>query len=313
MKILVTGAAGFIGSHAAQALKATGAEVIGIDNFNDYYDVKQKQANKQLLKQDGIIVHDLDIRSEKASKFILKHKPGAIVHLAAMAGVRYSIEKPLLYFNTNVDGTANILAAAKEIRAHVVFGSSSSVYGQRRNAPFKETDRTDKQISPYAASKAAAELICRTHFLTTGLPVTCLRFFTVYGPRGRPDMAPYKFMKLLLEGKTITRYGDGSSARDYTYVGDIVSGIVAAVDAPNGFQIYNLGNSSPVTLNDFISTLEVVTQKKAKISQAPIPAGDVLLTFADISKAQAELGYSPQTSLREGLEKHYEWFMQSQD
>lgn len=308
MKIVVTGAAGFIGSHTAQALKAQGADVIGIDNYNDYYTPKQKRTNAKELQEQHIPIHELDIRSEETTKLIKEYQPDTIIHLAAMAGVRSSLEKPLTYLNVNVDGTQNILEAAKHANAHVILASSSSIYGKRHDAPFKETDRTDKQISPYATSKKAAELLCQTHTHNTKLPTTCLRFFTVYGERGRPDMAPYKFMKWILEETPITRYGDGTSQRDYTYVGDIVQGIIAATHNPNGFEIYNLGNNQPTSLNTFIATIEEITNKKATIKQQPVPTGDVPLTCADITKAQAQLNYQPKTSLKEGLTKQYVWY-----
>lgn len=230
-----------------------------------------------------------------------------------MAGVRSSLEKPLTYININIDGTLNLLEAAKQVNAHFILASSSSVYGKRHDAPFKETDRVDCQISPYATSKRSAELLCRTHTEITRLPTTCLRFFTVYGPRGRPDMAPYLFMKLILEEKPIKKYGNGITARDYTYVEDITQGILAAAMNPNGFQIYNLGNNYTITLNEFINTMQEVCNKQAKIQQENIPVGDVPLTCADITKAAAELRYNPQTRLKEGLQKQYEWFIQQRN
>lgn len=308
MRILVTGAAGFIGSHVCEALAKH--EVLGVDNFNDYYDPELKRQNAAVLKKQGITIKKIDIRDKRFLSLTKKFTPDVIVHLAAMAGVRYSIEKPLLYMNVNVDGTQHVLEAAKHTQAYVVFGSSSSVYGTRTNPPFSELDRIEQQISPYAASKAAGELLCRTHYLTTKLPVTCLRFFTVYGPRGRPDMAPRKFMEAILANKEITQYGDGTSARDYTYVEDIVYGVVQAVLRPNGFSVYNLGNDTPHELHHLITTIERVTQKKAKITHVEVPLGDVPLTCADIRLAQKELLYQPRTPLSVGLTKQYEWLTQ---
>ena len=312
MKLVVTGAAGFIGSHAAQAL-AQEHDVLGIDNVNDYYDQDQKRANIALIREDGVAFEERDIRDEKTQELIVDFSPDAIVHLAAMAGVRYSIQHPELYTDVNVNGTQRILNAAKATGAYAVLASSSSVYGARTEAPFKETDSVEEQVSPYAASKRSTELLANVHHHLTGLPVTCLRFFTVYGPRGRPDMAPYKFMRMIADGEQLTRYGDGSSARDYMYIDDIVSGIIGALENPGGYEIYNLGNSEVVDLNTFIQTIEDVMGREADIVQLPEQPGDVPLTSADISKAREHLGYDPQTSIREGLAAQYAWFREHRD
>lgn len=307
MKIVITGAAGFIGSHAAQTL-AEEHEILAIDNVNDYYDQSQKRANITILEEAGVAFEQADIREEHTQKRIEDYQPEAIIHLAAMAGVRYSIQHPELYTDVNVNGTQRILNAAKNTAAYAILASSSSVYGARTDAPFKETDSVEEQVSPYAATKRATELLANVHHHLTGLPVTCLRFFTVYGPRGRPDMAPYKFMRMIDNDEELTRYGDGTSARDYTYVGDIIQGITGALNNPDGYEIYNLGNNEVVQLNDFINTLEEVMGKQANIVQLSEQPGDVPLTSADISKAKKKLGYDPQTSIKEGLAKQYAWY-----
>jgi UDP-glucuronate 4-epimerase len=308
VKVFITGIAGFIGSHMAEALQARGDTVLGIDNFNDYYDPQQKRNNCDLLHAKHIAVLDMDLRSREAYDAIVWGAPDVIIHLGAMAGVRNSIAHPSTYMDVNVVGTQNILNAAAKCGSYVVAASSSSVYGDRTDVPFKETDRVDAQVSPYAASKRSMELICQVHTQLTGLPVSCLRFFTVYGPRGRPDMAPYSFMRRIMAGEPIEQYGDGTSARDYTYVGDIVAGILLAIDKPDGFQIYNLGHSSPVTLAEFIRLQEEVCGKKAILKKTAPQPGDVMHTYADITKAQQKLGFKPKTSLKEGLTKQHEWF-----
>jgi UDP-glucuronate 4-epimerase len=306
--VVVTGVAGFIGSHAAEAFKARGDEVLGIDNMNDYYNPAQKRQNVKEIAQKGITCNVCDVRSVEAYRLIVAFAPDVIVHLAAMAGVRYSLEKPTLYMDVNVVGTQNILDAAREVGAYVVAASSSSVYGDCKETPFNEEQEVNAQISPYAASKRAIELLANVHNHSTGLPISCLRFFTVYGPRGRPDMAPYKFMDAILKGKTIEQYGDGTTARDYTYVGDIVDGIVRCADRPDGFQLYNLGNSTPVSLREMIRTIEDACGVPANILLKPMQPGDVTITFADISKARTKLGYCPSTSFAEGIRKQHEWF-----
>lgn len=309
--ILVTGVAGFIGSNTAKKLLDQGERVIGIDNLNDYYNQNWKKENLELLKQNSnFIFHQLDIRELKALQNIAREeKIDAIIHLAARAGVRPSIADPILYEEVNVRGTVNMLEIAKEFEIkQFVFASSSSVYGNQKKIPFSETDSVDHPISPYAASKKAAELIAYTYSHLYRINAIGLRFFTVYGPAGRPDMAPYLFTEAILNDKAINKFGDGSSRRDYTYIDDIVSGVIAALDLDHPYEIINLGNNTPVSLNEFIETLEKITGKSMKINQMGMQPGDVDQTYADISKAQKLLGYDPQTSFEDGLSKFVEWY-----
>jgi UDP-glucuronate 4-epimerase len=308
--ILVTGAAGFIGSHAAEALRAAGYVVIGVDNFCDFYDRRWKEAN---LKTAKIDVEEIDITDGPAiSRLIGRVKPHAILHLAAMAGVRPSIERPVYYSKINVEGTTHLLQAAVENKvAKFLFASSSSVYGNQKKVPFSEEDDVNEPISPYAATKRAGELICHAYWHLYRMPISCLRFFTVYGPRQRPDLAIHKFTRLIAAGKSIPIFGDGSSSRDYTYVADIVRGIQAALERCDRYRIYNLGGSEPVTLSHLVSELENALGKKATIDRKPAQPGDVERTFADLTRSTAELGYHPQTPLTDGLLEFISWFRDS--
>jgi len=311
MKILVTGCAGFIGSHVAEELLKRGDSVVGVDNINDYYDVKFKKQNLEILKKyPGFVFYKEDICDYGALKKIFeKEKPDKIVHLAARAGVRPSIEKPLLYEEVNVKGTLNLLGLAKDCKVKsFVFASSSSVYGNQKKIPFSETDNVDNPISPYAATKKAGELLCHTYHHLYSMKIACLRFFTVYGPRGRPDMAPYLFVQGVMGGTPITKYGDGKSKRDYTFIADIVKGVIAAVDKELEFEIINLGNNKPVELNEFISIVEKLTGKKAVINSMPMQPGDVNITYADIRKAKKLLGYKPETGFEAGMQIFVEWY-----
>ncbi|MEM4755593.1 MAG: GDP-mannose 4,6-dehydratase [Candidatus Woesearchaeota archaeon] len=292
--ILVTGGAGFIGSHVADALLARNDKVIVVDNFNDYYDPKQKEENvKHNLKNKNYVLYRLDILDfEKLLAVCKKHPIDVIVHLAARAGVRPSIAQPRLYYEVNVLGTLNVLECARTCSIkQVIFASSSSVYGNRKKGPFKETDRVDTPISPYAATKKAGEELCYVYYHLYGINCTCLRFFTVYGPRGRPDMAPYLFTKAIEEGKPITVYGDGSSKRDYTPIQAVVEGVLAAIDKTLGYEIIHLGNGKPITLNQFIAQIEQRVGKKAIKKYMPVQPGDVELTHASIAKAKKLLGW----------------------
>jgi UDP-glucuronate 4-epimerase len=310
-KYVVTGCAGFIGSHVAAGLLKRGDQVIGVDNLNNFYDVRRKERNLSKLKEsDGFEFHRLDVRDKEGLKTLWAGGAvTAILHLAAMVGVRASMKDPLGYFDTNAVGTLNMLELARVMGSPgFVQASSSSVYGDREVMPLSETDSIDQPVSPYAASKKSAEILCRAYSDAYRLRVTCLRFFTAYGPGGRPDMAPFKFMDAIASGEPIEIYGDGSSERDYTYVEDIASGVLAAVDRPFDFEIINLGNSQPVSLNDFVAAVEEVVGKEAKRVALPAQEGDVRRTFADISKAERMLGFSPKTSLRDGLSAMYEWY-----
>lgn len=309
--ILVTGAAGFIGSHTASKLLKSNYQVIGLDEINDYYDQSWKEANvEELLKNPNFSFFKTDIRALEALESVANNNQiDVIVHLAARAGVRPSIEQPLLYEEVNVRGTLNLLETAKKHSIkQFVFASSSSVYGNQSKVPFSESDPVNEPISPYAATKKAGEMLCHTYSHLYGINCICLRFFTVYGPNGRPDMAPYMFTKAILEGSRIKKFGTGESMRDYTYIDDIVAGIVTSVELDRKFEIINLGNSQPISLNEFIATLEKITDLKMLIEQLPMQAGDVLKTYADISKAKNLLSYEPKTSFEEGLAKFVEWY-----
>ena len=309
MKALVTGAAGFIGSHLCQRLLADDWTVVGVDNFNGYYDPQIKRRNiSNCLKNKNFMLVEADIRDSDAMDKADGDDIQIIVHLAAMAGVRPSIAQPLLYADVNVNGTMVLLELAKKHRIDkFIFGSSSSVYGNNKKVPFSEDDNVDFPISPYAATKKAGELICHTYHHLYGLSVTCLRFFTVYGPRQRPDLAIHKFAKLIEQDKPIPVFGDGTMMRDFTYIDDIVNGIVAAINMCNGFNIYNLGESRPITVNNLIMEIEKSLGKKAIRQSLPRQPGDVERTFADITKSVKELGYHPSTSIQAGLASFVAW------
>jgi len=308
---LLTGGAGFIGSHLAHSLLERGDRVVALDNLNDFYDPALKRRNLDLLSaNDGFRFVEGDIRDRAAVGAALDAgRPDAVIHLAAMAGVRPSIEQPALYTDVNVSGMSIVLeeTVAREI-SKFVFASSSSVYGERKDPPFRETDAVDHPISPYAATKKAGELLCHTFHALHGLHVSCLRYFTVYGPRQRPEMAIHKFARLITDGKPIPVFGDGSSARDYTCVSDIVSGTVLALDRCSGYRIYNLGGSGRTTLSELIRLLSSALAREAVIDRRPSQAGDVSLTSADVTRAETELGYRPRVAIAEGIRRFAEWF-----
>lgn len=311
--ILVTGAAGFIGSHVAEALLARGDMVIGLDNLNDYYDVRYKRRNVELLEafpKFQFLQVDICDAGDVDTAF-REHRLTHVAHLAARAGVRPSIRNPVLYEQTNFEGTLNLLQAASAAGLdNFVLTSSSSVYGNSRAVPFSEEDAaTDQPISPYAATKKAAELLGYTYHKLYGMSINVIRPFTVYGPRGRPDMAPWLFVQAALNNQPINKFGDGTSARDYTYIDDFVRGFVAAIDRPLGFEIINLGDSTPVSLNEAIDTISEIHGAPLKFNQLPRQPGDVDVTHADITKAQQLLDYSVSTSFRDGMRKFYEWFV----
>ena len=312
MRTLVTGGAGFIGSHLVDRLLAEGHEVVALDNFDAFYDPARKRANlASALAQPRFRLVEADIRQgEAVGRIMAETRPDAIIHLAARAGVRPSLEQPALYAEVNVVGTVHLLEAAARLepRPKFVYASSSSVYGDRPDAPFRETDSVDLPVSPYAATKKACELLAHTFHHVHGLPVTGLRFFTAYGPRNRPDLAIYKFAALIEKGQPVPMFGDGTSRRDYTYIADIVDGVVRAVDRCTGYHLYNLGNSSPVELHAMIEALGAALGKTPRIERLPPQPGDVGQTYADISKASAELGYAPQTPFRKGLKEFVAWF-----
>ena len=308
MKILVTGGAGFIGSHVTEKLLDKGFVVAIIDDFNDFYDPQEKWENLK-SKKSQITVFEGDICDPILVNSSFKtFQPDKVIHLAARAGVRPSILSPLLYSQVNIDGTVNILRACIENNVdQMVFASSSSIYGNNKIVPFSEDDPVNNPISPYAATKRAGELMGYTFNHLYSLPVTCLRLFTVYGPRQRPDLAIRSFMEKIESGKEITIFGDGSMKRDFTYVDDIVSGILSALDKPVGYEIINLGNESPVSVSEMVQSIETVLGKKAVIIKEPEKPGDVQITYANISKARKLLGYEPQTKFEDGLAEMAEW------
>lgn len=310
--ILVTGGAGFIGSHVCDRLLKEGENVICLDNLNPSYSPKKKIKNIQHNFDNPnfqFIVIDIQ-KKEQLEQVFKNNKIDKIVHLAARAGVRPSIIKPLLYKDTNISGTLNLLELSKKYKIkNFIFASSSSVYGNNKKIPFSEEDNVDYPISPYAASKKSCELYCYTYSHLCNLNITCLRLFTVYGPRGRPDMAPYIFTKAVYSGKTIKQYGDGTTQRDYTYIDDITEGIIRALKKDFRFEIINLGNSKTISLKDFINLIERLFGRKARIRRYPLQPGDVNKTYADISKAKKLLNWEPKVSIEEGMKKFIEWFV----
>ncbi|HCO96307.1 MAG TPA: epimerase [Phycisphaerales bacterium] len=309
MKALITGAAGFIGSHLCERLLADSWAVAGVDNFDDFYDPQIKRRNiSDCLKNNNFRLIEADIRDRDAMDRAVGDGVDVIVHLAARAGVRPSIAQPVLYADVNINGTLNLLEAAKKYEIKkFIFASSSSVYGNNEKVPFSEEDNVDFPISPYAATKKAGELICHTYHHLFGMSITCLRFFTVYGPRQRPDLAIHKFAKLIEENKPIPVYGDGSMMRDFTYIDDIIDGTVGAIENCNGYNIYNLGESQPISVNDLITEIEKVLGKKAVRQYEPPQPGDVERTYADVAKATGELAYKPSTSIQAGLTQFAVW------
>ncbi len=308
-RYFITGVAGFIGSHLAERLLAEGHTVAGVDNLNDYYDVSLKEARLARFS-DRIEFHKINIQDAPETVRVMKaFAPDVVVHLAAQAGVRYSIENPYTYVDSNVAGTVSVLEAAHACgNPRVVLASSSSVYGENGKVPFSETDAVNEPISVYAASKRAGELLGYTYHHLYGLDVACLRFFTVYGPFGRPDMALFKFTESILAGKPIDLYNNGDMKRDFTFVSDIVDGIVSAGERSRGYEIYNLGYGSPVALMDFVRAIEKSVGKEARINALPMQAGDVPLTYADTEKAKRMLGFAPKTAVAEGVAAFVDWY-----
>lgn len=316
MTLLVTGAAGFIGSHLAEALCRRGDTVIGLDNFNDYYDPARKRANEQrLCHYPNFRMIEADLRDRpRMFDLFATEKIDRVAHLAAMAGVRNAVSHPDLYVNVNLNGTQNLLDAARAAGGvqNFVFASTSSVYGNTTQIPFVETDACDRPLQPYAAAKRAAEILGYSYHHLFGINFTVLRFFTVYGPRGRPDMMAYLLADSVVKGKEIPLYDNGQMYRDWTFVEDTVSGIVAAIDRPMGYEIFNLGRGEPVLLKDFVEIMEELSGRKANVVPTPRLAADFVRNEADISKARRLLDYNPSVSVPEGVRRFWEWY-QSHD
>ena len=324
--ILVTGSAGFIGSHTVEAFLKRGDRVIGLDNLNDYYDPARKRSNLEEIRnalshtdqRQRFSFVEGDIRDRKLVSQLFEDNPfDAVVHLAAMAGVRVSIDNPALYYDVNLMGTLVLLDAAvgragksvsPENFPNFVFASTSSVYGNTRQVPFVPDDTCDRPLAPYAASKRAAELLGYSYHHLHGLSFTALRFFTVYGPRGRPDMMAYKVLDNIFTGVEVPLYNGGQMHRDWTYVSDIVGGVVAAADKPLGYEILNLGRGEPVLLNDFVKRIETLVGQPAHLITKPMLSADIAYTFADVSKTRDRLGYDPQVSVLEGVEHFWKWY-----
>ena len=312
---LVTGGAGFIGSSLADFLLKKDYKVVVIDNFCDFYDPSIKRNNvKDNLDNPNYKLYEIDLRCKSdVEKVFRENKIDVVIHLAAMAGVRPSIENPILYQEVNCIGTQNLLEVMKEYGVkNLVMASSSSVYGNNKKVPFKETDIVDYAISPYAATKKSNEVMTHVYHKLFNMNVIMLRFFTVYGPRQRPDLAINKFTRLMLNDEEITMFGDGTTSRNYTYIDDIVSGIYSSINYvlnnKDVYEIVNLGNSSPVSLKEMINTIAEVLDKEPKIKEMPMQQGDVNITYADISKAKEMLNYDPKTPFKEGIEKFVKWY-----
>jgi UDP-glucuronate 4-epimerase len=312
-KILITGGAGFIGAHTTYALLDRGDSVVLLDDFNDRYDPRLKEARIEHMfteKAKPTVIRGNICDRALVDTLFEKEQFDQVIHLAAWASVQPSIENPYIYTEVNVDGTVNILEAARKNNVkNIVVASSSSVYGGLEHVPFSESDDVSKPISPYAATKAANELFCATWHHLYDIPITCLRFFTVYGPWGRPEMAIFKFTRAILKGEEVPMRGK-TTQRDFTYIDDIVQGVLGAVDNPNGFAIYNLGENDAVPLPRMIAALENALGEKATVKEVPLPTGDVPRTLANIDKARAELGYNPTTPIEEGVKKFTEWYTQ---
>ena len=316
--VLVTGGAGFIGSHLVERLLGEGRwRVHVVDDFNDFYDPALKRRNvAPHLSREDFRLHEADIRDRAALERVFREAAfDCVVHLAARAGVRPSLREPALYAETNVAGTLNLLELARWSGVRqFVFGSSSSVYGENEKVPFSEDDPVSKPISPYAATKVAGELLCHTYSHLFGLRVVCLRFFTVYGARQRPDLAIHKFARLISEGRPIPVFGDGTTRRDYTYIDDIIAGVRAAMDyEATNYEVINLGESRTVSLSELIGLLEKELGRDARIDRQPLQPGDVPQTFADTRKARALLGYDPRTPIEEGVRRFVEWFKRNDE
>lgn len=310
-KVIITGVAGFIGSHLAETLLGRGDQVLGIDNFNTYYDPARKQANlANALQNRRFSLETVDICQDGALESALAtFQPDVVVHLAARAGVRPSLENPIAYHETNVIGFQRLIdACLKHPPSHIVAASSSSVYGGLTDVPFSEDLDVSRPVSPYAATKRMNELMGHVYHHTHGLQFTFLRFFTVYGPRQRPDMAIHRFVRLAEEGKPLPFFGDGSTRRDYTYIDDIIAGVVATVDTPFPYEIFNLGEQHTTSLSELVALIEKHTGRTVTLDRQPLQTGDVTITYADISRARDLVGYAPQHTMDEGIARFVQWY-----
>ncbi len=311
VKVLVTGAAGFIGSHVAQALLARGDTVAGFDNLNDYYSPARKRANlAHLSANPHFAFYEHDLRdADRLQHLCTQERFDAVVHLAAMANVRYSIEHAALYSDVNVRGTVNLLEAVRQSGTpHVVFASTSSVYGRTERLPFREDDPLGRPLAPYPATKIAGEVIGHAYHSLFDISFTVLRFFSVYGPRGRPDMMPYIVTDCVAHQREFSLFAAGEMYRDWTYIADIVDGVVAAVDRPLGYEVFNLGRGEPVRMADFVELIEQLVGQRARMNTPPAPPSEPPMTFADVSKARLLLGYAPQISVAAGMQSFWEWY-----
>lgn len=314
MVILITGGAGFIGSHLCERLLGEGHRVVCLDNFDDFYDPHIKRRNiQEATKNASFELVEGDIRDSHLLARVFQGQTfDVVVHLAARAGVRPSIDCPKLYEKVNVQGTVSLLDACREFGTKsIVFASSSSVYGGNSKVPFSEKDRVETPISPYGATKKAGELFCYTYHRLFGINIACLRYFTAYGPRQRPEMAIHKFTRLIDADEKVPIYGDGQSMRDYTYIDDIIDGTMGAIYANEGYEIYNLGESRTIRLSDLIRVLEKTLGKKAIIEGLPVQRGDMPVTYANIEKARKKLSYAPRVSMEEGIRRFVEWYRQN--
>lgn len=315
-RVCITGVAGFIGSHLGERLAAAGSTVIGVDNFDPFYPRALKEWNLTSLKQHpNFTFYEGDIRDAEFLAHVLQEaQPEIVVHLAAKAGVYPSLLQPMEYYDVNVKGLLSLLECMRKVNLkHLIFASSSSVYGNTDNIPFTESDCVQKPVSPYAATKRAGELLCYTYHHLYQFQVYCLRFFTVYGPRQRPEMAIHKFIRAIDLGQPVTLYGDGTSKRDFTYIDDIIDGIISAMNTLEGFDVFNLGESRTVALIDVVRTIERYLGKKAQVEWKPFRQGDVYQTYADIQHARERFGYAPKVSFEEGIQMFCQWYKENRD
>jgi UDP-glucuronate 4-epimerase len=308
---LITGGAGFVGSRLALSLRTQGERLILLDNFNNYYDPALKRKNVEAFADDPTVtVIEGDIRDQAlVDRIVASHGVDRIAHLAAMAGVRMSVEQPHLYFDVNLTGSLNLMEAARKYDVkNFVQASTSSVYGETKRLPFVEEDSADRPLAPYPASKRAAEILAHSYHHLFKLNITCLRFFNVYGPNGRPDMMPLKVMQAITEGQPITLYDGGALGRDWTYIDDIVAGVIAALQRPLGYEVINLGFGAPITMTEFVDIVEELSSRKADRRNVPAPPSEPPLTFCDNSRARRLLGFNPQVPVLEGLTRTWEWY-----